>query len=204
MAASVVVSLCTSIKNAKPWTTKQRRGSSSPPAPQPDETSSQGGISGSFVGKKQQLLASLSRISGGKKQLLASLSGIGGKAAAVAKMVSWKKRSTTPAEADDWSSSRSASDNDKEAVAAVGVVVGARADDEEEALWKKAIIMGDKCRPLQFSGHIAYDSDGNRLPHPPAPAPATTAAAEPMIKKTAAAADADQPMTTVNINAGSC
>jgi hypothetical protein len=98
---------------------------------------------GSFVVKKQ-LLASLSGI-GGKKQLLASLSG---KAAAVARMVSWNKRSPPP-EAE-WSSDDGAED--------------------EEALWKKAIIMGDKCRLLEFSGQIAYDSDGNRLPPPPPPA----------------------------------
>jgi hypothetical protein len=34
--------------------------------------------------------------------------------------------------------------------------------------------MGEKCRPLEFSGHITFDSDGNQLP----PAPANKAAAE--------------------------
>uniref|UniRef100_A0A0A8YZK6 Uncharacterized protein n=1 Tax=Arundo donax TaxID=35708 RepID=A0A0A8YZK6_ARUDO len=43
--------------------------------------------------------------------------------------------------------------------------------------------MGDKCRPLEFSGHIAYDSDGNLL-QPPAPPPAE------LIKKGAADAAA--------------
>lgn len=165
--ASVVVALCTSSKNAKPWARQQRRGSS-PPAPEPNEE--QSGAS-SFVGKKQ-LLASLSGVGGGgKKQLLASLTGIGGKAAAVAKMVSWNKRSP-PAEAD-WSSRASDDDGNDHGVIAEG--------KEEDAVWKKAIIMGDKCRPLEFSGQIAYDSDGNRLP---------PLAAEP-IKKTAVAGDAD-------------
>ncbi|XP_062208308.1 uncharacterized protein LOC133909770 [Phragmites australis] len=125
--ATVVVSLCTSSKHSKPW--KQRVGSSAP-APQVDGGSA-------------------------RKQLLASLSGIGGKAAAVAKMVSWNRRSPP---AGGWSS---ASDDD-DAEAAGGAVA------EGEALWKKTIIMGDKCRPLEFSGSIAYDSDGNRLQPPPA------------------------------------
>jgi hypothetical protein len=123
-AAAVVVSLCTSSKNAsKPWKQGRVRGGS---APELEEKA--GG--GSFVVKKQ---------------LLASLSG---KAAAVARMVSWNKRSPPP-EAE-WSSDDGAED--------------------EVALWKKAVIMGDKCRPLEFSGQIAYDSDGNRLPPPPPPA----------------------------------
>ncbi|KAM0852618.1 hypothetical protein ACQ4PT_051633 [Festuca glaucescens] len=75
-----------------------------------------------------------------KNMLAASLSGIGGKAA---RMVSWNRRSPAPG----------SSDGDEEA-----------AVEDEEAVWRKAIIMGDKCRPLQFSGHIAFDSDGNQLP----------------------------------------
>lgn len=80
-----------------------------------------------------------------KHLLAASLSGIGGKAA---RMVSWNRRSPAPGGSSD----------DEEAVAAVGL------EEEDEAVWRKAIIMGDKCRPLQFSGHIAFDSDGNQLP----------------------------------------
>ncbi|XAR51476.1 hypothetical protein NMG60_11006110 [Bertholletia excelsa] len=34
----------------------------------------------------------------------------------------------------------------------------------EEAVWRRNIIMGEKCRPLDFSGKILYDSDGNLLP----------------------------------------
>jgi hypothetical protein len=74
--------------------------------------------------------------------LVASLSGIGGKAA---RMVSWNRRSPSGGSSDD------------DEGAAVE-------DEDEDAVWRKAIIMGDKCRPLQFSGHIAFDSDGNQLP----------------------------------------
>ncbi|XP_039811643.1 uncharacterized protein LOC120674544 [Panicum virgatum] len=123
-AAAVVVSLCTGSKNARPR--KQRR-SSLAPAPQ-EQQDSGGGRS--------------------KPQLLVSLSGIGVKAAAVAKMVSWNRRS--PPASGGWRS------NDDDDVAA----------GEEEALWKKTIIMGGKCRPLESSGHVAYDSDGNPLQPP--------------------------------------
>ncbi|OWM64397.1 hypothetical protein CDL15_Pgr020364 [Punica granatum] len=36
-------------------------------------------------------------------------------------------------------------------------------DDDEEALWRKTIMKGEKCRPLDFTGKIVYDSDGNLL-----------------------------------------
>lgn len=149
--AAIVVSLCTSGKNARPR--KQRRSSLAPAPQEQEQENYSGGRS--------------------KPQLLASLSGVGVKAAAVAKMVSWNRRSP-PAPAGGWSGG-----SDDDDVAADG---GALAEDEE-ALWKKTIIMGDKCRPLEFSGHIAYDSDGNRL-QPPTPAPA---------KEDAAAGAADLP-----------
>ncbi|CAN4124737.1 unnamed protein product [Withania somnifera] len=44
----------------------------------------------------------------------------------------------------------------------------------EEGLWKKAIMMGEKCQPPQFSGVIYYDSFGNRvseLPRSPRASP---------------------------------
>ncbi|GAB4845336.1 hypothetical protein Ancab_038744 [Ancistrocladus abbreviatus] len=40
-------------------------------------------------------------------------------------------------------------------------------DDDNSALWQRTILMGDKCQPLDFSGVIYYDADGNRLPEPP-------------------------------------
>ncbi|GKC47768.1 hypothetical protein Tco_1065490 [Tanacetum coccineum] len=33
----------------------------------------------------------------------------------------------------------------------------------EDGLWRKEILMGDKCQPLDFSGVIYYDKDGNLL-----------------------------------------
>uniref|UniRef100_A0A7C8YPM4 Uncharacterized protein n=1 Tax=Opuntia streptacantha TaxID=393608 RepID=A0A7C8YPM4_OPUST len=39
-------------------------------------------------------------------------------------------------------------------------------EGEEDAVWKKTIIMGEKCRPLDFSGKIEYDSQGNLLHSP--------------------------------------
>ncbi|KAG2596143.1 uncharacterized protein LOC120706222 [Panicum virgatum] len=141
-AAAVVVSLCTSGRNARPR--KQRRSSL---APAPQEQQDSGAGAGAGAGRRS------------KPQLLTSLSGIGVKAAAVAKMVSWNRRS--PPASAGWSS-----DDDDEVAA-----------EEEDALWKKTIIMGGKCRPLESSGHIAYDSDGNPL-QPPPPAPVKDAADE--------------------------
>ncbi|XP_061367905.1 uncharacterized protein LOC133310924 [Gastrolobium bilobum] len=37
-------------------------------------------------------------------------------------------------------------------------------DQDEEALWRKNILMGERCRPLDFSGKIEYDSEGKTLP----------------------------------------
>lgn len=34
---------------------------------------------------------------------------------------------------------------------------------EENVLWKKTIFLGEKCKPLEFSGKIDYDSQGNLL-----------------------------------------
>ncbi|KAG9152897.1 hypothetical protein Leryth_012514 [Lithospermum erythrorhizon] len=38
---------------------------------------------------------------------------------------------------------------------------------EEGGLWQKAILMGGKCQPLEFSGVIYYDPNGNRVPELP-------------------------------------
>ncbi|CAA2966788.1 Hypothetical predicted protein [Olea europaea subsp. europaea] len=35
---------------------------------------------------------------------------------------------------------------------------------DDEGLWQRTILMGDKCEPLDFSGVIYYDSDGKQLP----------------------------------------
>ncbi|PWA37612.1 hypothetical protein CTI12_AA588490 [Artemisia annua] len=33
----------------------------------------------------------------------------------------------------------------------------------DDGVWRKQILMGDKCQPLDFSGVIYYDKDGNLL-----------------------------------------
>ncbi|KAK3012576.1 hypothetical protein RJ639_009725 [Escallonia herrerae] len=45
--------------------------------------------------------------------------------------------------------------------------------DDGEAVWRRTIIMGERCRPLEFSGKILYDSNGNPLPESPHPIQAT-------------------------------
>uniref|UniRef100_A0A803MXL4 Transmembrane protein n=1 Tax=Chenopodium quinoa TaxID=63459 RepID=A0A803MXL4_CHEQI len=53
---------------------------------------------------------------------------------------------------------------------------GAEKDFGEESfgeggVWRRSILMGDKCEPLDFSGVIYYDSNGNKLPEPPMKSP---------------------------------
>jgi hypothetical protein len=40
-------------------------------------------------------------------------------------------------------------------------------EDQDKCLWKKTILMGEKCQPLEFPGAIFYDSEGNQLSEPP-------------------------------------
>ncbi|ONK81396.1 uncharacterized protein A4U43_C01F28620 [Asparagus officinalis] len=40
---------------------------------------------------------------------------------------------------------------------------GDREEEEEAAVWRKSILMGEKCRPLNFSGKIVYDEEGNEV-----------------------------------------
>ncbi|XP_038879173.1 uncharacterized protein LOC120071149 [Benincasa hispida] len=49
-------------------------------------------------------------------------------------------------------------------------------DEEEEewgqgGVWQRGILMGDKCQPLEFSGAIYYDSNGNKMNEPPLRSP---------------------------------
>lgn len=43
--------------------------------------------------------------------------------------------------------------------------VGEEFDGEAKkgGVWQRTILMGDKCQPLDFSGVIYYDSDGNQV-----------------------------------------
>eukprot|EP00252_Welwitschia_mirabilis_P013515 TRINITY_DN29720_c0_g1_i1.p1 TRINITY_DN29720_c0_g1~~TRINITY_DN29720_c0_g1_i1.p1 ORF type:complete len:162 (-),score=10.40 TRINITY_DN29720_c0_g1_i1:249-734(-) len=40
-------------------------------------------------------------------------------------------------------------------------------EDGDETIWRRNILMGERCRPPNFSGAILYDDKGNRLPHFP-------------------------------------
>ncbi|KAF3339665.1 hypothetical protein FCM35_KLT15436 [Carex littledalei] len=42
-------------------------------------------------------------------------------------------------------------------------------EGQEEAVWRNTILMGEKCRPLNFSGAIHYDSDGRLTLTPRSP-----------------------------------
>lgn len=75
---------------------------------------------------------------GGKRPMEKLESSISSKALLMIKMISWRKVKHDDVEDDqlvDW--------------------------EEENALWKRTIIKGEKCRPLEFSGKISYDANGN-------------------------------------------
>ncbi|PKA55519.1 hypothetical protein AXF42_Ash006721 [Apostasia shenzhenica] len=36
-------------------------------------------------------------------------------------------------------------------------------EEEEGEVWRREIMMGEKCQPLEFSGVIYYDGDGRRV-----------------------------------------
>ncbi|KAF5958403.1 hypothetical protein HYC85_005628 [Camellia sinensis] len=40
-------------------------------------------------------------------------------------------------------------------------------DVDEDAVWRRTIMMGEKCRPMDFSGKILYDCNGNLLSDSP-------------------------------------
>jgi len=40
----------------------------------------------------------------------------------------------------------------------------ARDEDGDEEIWRRSIIMGERCRPIDFSGKIMYDCEGNLIP----------------------------------------
>lgn len=44
------------------------------------------------------------------------------------------------------------------------IIVDDEGSQGEDAVWKKTIIKGERCKPLEFSGKIEYDSEGNLLP----------------------------------------
>ncbi|KAK1427258.1 hypothetical protein QVD17_15941 [Tagetes erecta] len=44
-------------------------------------------------------------------------------------------------------------------------------NEETDGVWRREILMGDKCQPLDFSGVIYYDKDGNLLTELPMRSP---------------------------------
>ncbi|CAL0307643.1 unnamed protein product [Lupinus luteus] len=64
-------------------------------------------------------------------------SNLSSRALSMLKMVSWRK--VKPEDEEDY------------------------VDPDEEVLWRKNILMGERCRPIDFSDKILYDSEGNVL-----------------------------------------
>ncbi|KAL8123918.1 hypothetical protein AgCh_011793 [Apium graveolens] len=88
--------------------------------------------------RKEQKIARGGRCD--QKKLMTKLqSNISSKALLMSKMFSWRKV-------------QDHSDDDTEI------------RDDEDALWKRTIIMGERCKALEFSGRILYDSDGHPVP----------------------------------------
>lgn len=72
---------------------------------------------------------------GGKRPVERLESSISSKALLMFKMISWRKMKHDDDQLVEW--------------------------EDENALWKRTIIKGEKCRPLEFSGKISYDANGN-------------------------------------------
>lgn len=73
---------------------------------------------------------------GGEKPMERLESSISSKALLMVKMISWRKKVDHDDEYQvNW--------------------------EDENALWKRTIIKGEKCRPWEFSGKISYDANGN-------------------------------------------
>ncbi|CAM0944564.1 unnamed protein product [Alopecurus aequalis] len=51
----------------------------------------------------------------------------------------------------------------------VGTVEEWSFEAPEDGVWRKEILMGERCQPLEFSGAIYYDAEGRRLGAPPPP-----------------------------------
>ncbi|KAK4426568.1 hypothetical protein Salat_1425400 [Sesamum alatum] len=86
------------------------------------------------------------RLGGKKKPVMEKMkSSLSSKALLMAKIISWRKVDDV-GEAEDYCYREE------------------EEEGEDGAVWKKTIIKGEKCRPLDFSGRILYDSDGNLLP----------------------------------------
>ncbi|KAF9664069.1 hypothetical protein SADUNF_Sadunf17G0117900 [Salix dunnii] len=91
--------------------------------------------------RRQRVEESLASHSSEKRLFSKINSDIREKAHSMVKMISWRKL-----EQDE------------------GCDDGSGDDDGSEEIWRRSIIMGERCRPLDFSGKIIYDSEGNLVP----------------------------------------
>ncbi|KAL1308179.1 hypothetical protein HN51_050116 [Arachis hypogaea] len=67
----------------------------------------------------------------------------------MAKMLSWRKVQATEEEEEEQEEIFYSSDDHDQH------------QKDDEAIWKKNILMGERCRPVDFSGKIIYDAHGN-------------------------------------------
>ena len=58
-------------------------------------------------------------------------------------------------------------DGGKGDAGAMDQVIKDEEGDGEGVVWRRAILMGERCQPLDFVGAIHYDSFGRRLARPP-------------------------------------
>ncbi|KAI4389334.1 hypothetical protein MLD38_001569 [Melastoma candidum] len=101
------------------------------------------------LGLREKLSRANERL-GLREKLSRANKSMSNKAVLVARMVSWKKVADAPDEEEEEK----------------GCGEGNECDDwdDDGALWRKTIIRGERCRSLDFSGKILYDSEGNRMP----------------------------------------
>lgn len=62
---------------------------------------------------------------------------------------------------DDHHQQKASDDADEE--------LGGGEEEEDGGLWRRTVLMGERCKPLDFPGAIHYDSSGRLLPAAPSP-----------------------------------
>lgn len=110
-------------------------------------------------GRQKEVVLTRKKLTISRKNLLESLSKANSiSSKALLKMVSWRKQVQHEEDDEhDYYDNNHNKNHDYFAVNDDGFI-------EEGAVWKKTIIKGEKCKPLDFSGKIEYDSEGNLLP----------------------------------------
>lgn len=76
-----------------------------------------------------------------------------------------------PRKADHGGTSRKWGRNEDEDESAVYDREFMNAEDGEDSVWQRRILMGERCQPPEFSGLINYDDKGNRVPQFPLRSP---------------------------------